>query len=280
MSNFIKSIIIVLGLLLIGFTYYTYKTSTYVTAEFKRLRPFQNGALIYLNGFKIGKVVKVSPNKNYTSSIIKMKLSPKDLKLPINIEVDLKKKKNWLGRHTDYVDIIYPNSPSIYYLEDGDRISGKITVDLDYFLSNQNPESLEGIMEDVSNMVKHTSVLIKNLNDVVNKIKPDILAISSNIKDSSLTVKNASVNVHNLTKNIETSITEEKITATSDNALVATDNLVDMTNGINSTISQLNCSLCELNKVLYNVEGVTGYLNSTLTKPLGGFKMLLGKQSK
>lgn len=70
MNNLYKSLIIVILLLFIGVAYYNYKTNTYVTAEFKNLRPFHDRAPIYYNGFKIGKVVKVRPNDDYTSTIL------------------------------------------------------------------------------------------------------------------------------------------------------------------------------------------------------------------
>ena len=60
MNNLYKSIILLLILLTIGVAYYNYRTNTYVTAEFKNLRPFHDRAPIYYNGFKIGRVVNVS----------------------------------------------------------------------------------------------------------------------------------------------------------------------------------------------------------------------------
>ena len=52
MNNLYKSIILLLILLTIGVAYYNYRTNTYVTAEFKNLRPFHDRAPIYYNGFK------------------------------------------------------------------------------------------------------------------------------------------------------------------------------------------------------------------------------------
>ena len=103
MNNLYKSLILLVLLASIGITYYFYKTNTYITAEFKNLRPFHDRAPIYYNGFKIGKVVKVRPNKTYTSTIVTMRLHPHDLKLPVNISVNLKKEKNRWDKKFDYI---------------------------------------------------------------------------------------------------------------------------------------------------------------------------------
>ncbi|MFQ8625396.1 MAG: MlaD family protein [Candidatus Gastranaerophilaceae bacterium] len=145
MNNLYKSLIVVFLLLFIGAAYYNYRTNTYVTAEFKNLRPFHDRAPIYYNGFKIGKVVKVRPNADYTSTILTLELHPDKLRLPINIVANLKKERNKRNDKFDYIDIIYPEAPSIFFIKDGDRIAGKTTVELDTYLSNQDPESLDAI---------------------------------------------------------------------------------------------------------------------------------------
>lgn len=142
MNNLYKSIILLLILLTIGVAYYNYRTNTYVTAEFKNLRPFHDRAPIYYNGFKIGRVVKVKPNKNYTATIVTMELHPDDLKLPINISVNLRKERNKWNRKFDYIDVIYPEEPSSFYLKNGDRVSGKTTVEFESYFANMDPESL------------------------------------------------------------------------------------------------------------------------------------------
>ena len=72
----------------------TQNTVVTITAEFKNLRPFHDRAPIYYNGFKIGKVVKVRPNDDYTSTILTLELHPNKLRLPINIVANLKKEKD------------------------------------------------------------------------------------------------------------------------------------------------------------------------------------------
>ena len=154
MNNLYKSLILSGVLIIIAVSYYIYRSNTYVTAEFKNLRPFHNRAPIYYNGFKIGRVVKVRPNKTYTATIVTMELHPQDLKLPVNISVHLKKEKDRNDNKYDYIDIIYPKDPSIYYLKDGDRVAGKTTVELETYLANQDPESLEAMKADAAETIK------------------------------------------------------------------------------------------------------------------------------
>ena len=161
MNNLIRTTVVLLLLWGICTAYYIYKSNTYVTAEFKELAPFNTSAPIYYNGFKIGKVIRVRPNKTYTSTIVTMELHPHDLKLPINISANLKKAKNRWNKKYDYIDITDPKTPSVYYLKDGDRISGKTTVELETFLSNQDPESLEAIKKDLAESAKNAGVFAK-----------------------------------------------------------------------------------------------------------------------
>ncbi len=150
MNNLYKSLILLGILLAIAIAYYIYKTNTYVTAEFKNLRPFHDRAPIYYNGFKIGRVVKVRPNRTYTSTIVTLELHPHDLKLPVNMSANVKKERNRWNRKFDYIDLVYPDKPSGFYLKDGDRISGSTTVELDTYLANQDPESLEAMKSDAA----------------------------------------------------------------------------------------------------------------------------------
>ena len=171
MNNFYKSLTVIALLLIIAGAYYNYKTNTYVTAEFKNLRPFHDRAPVYYNGFKIGSVVKVRPNKTYTSTIVTMKLHPQDIHLPVNISANLKKERNRWNRKFDYIDLIYPKDPSIFYLKDGDRISGKTSVELESYLANQDPESLEAMKADAAETIKNLNITIQTLGDLFSTLK-------------------------------------------------------------------------------------------------------------
>ena len=290
MSNLLKSIILIGLLLGICVAYTIYRTNTYVTAEFKELAPFNNSAPIYYNGFKIGKVVKVHPNKTYTSTIVTMELHPHDLKLPINISANLKKAKNRWNKKYDYIDIAYPKSPSIYYLKDGDRISGKTTVELDTFLSNQDPASLEAIKNDIAESTKNLNITIQTLgdlfatlNDMAGGVSPNIVDASSDLKKTSNNIVRVSQsatdianNITGLSNNISGALSPDRMNTTTYNFQATSQNINQMTKDLNATIPQIACSLQQINEILYNINEMTEGVNCTMQKPFGGMRMIFG----
>lgn len=290
MSNLLKSIILVGILLGICVAYTIYRTNTYITAEFKELTPFNNSAPIYYNGFKIGKVIKIRPNKTYTSTIVTMELHPHDLKLPINISANLKKAKNRWNKKYDYIDITYPKSPSIFFLKDGDRISGKTTVELETFLSNQDPASLEAIKNDLAESAKNLNItlqalgdLFATLNEMASEVSPNVVDASSDIKKTSANIVKVSQsatdianNVTGLSTNVTDALSPDRINSTTYNFQATSENVNHITKNLNDTIPQIACSLQQINEILNNVNEMTEGINCTMQKPFGGMRMIFG----
>ena len=283
MNNLYKSLILLVLLASIGITYYFYKTNTYVTAEFKNLRPFHDRAPIYYNGFRIGKVVKVRPNKTYTSTIVTMRLHPHDLKLPVNISVNLKKEKNRWDKKFDYIDIIYPEEPSQFFLKDGDRIAGDTTIDMESYLANQDPDSLDAIKADAAEAVKNLNVTIQvlgdlfsTLNTMASDVSPNVVKASSDLQHSTENFVKISKNVDLTTSNLNGAFDDKRMDATAKNVQLVTRNVKLMTNELNKTIPQLGCTIEEVNKVLCNIDEMTTGLNCTMKKPFGGLRLIFG----
>ena len=290
MSNFYKSIIMISILLTIGYGYILYRTNTYVSAEFLNLRPFHSYAPIYYNGFKIGRVVRVKPNKDYTSTIVTMELHPHDMKLPINISANLKKERNRWGRKFDYIDIIYPKEPSCFYLKDGDRISGKTTVDIESFFANQDPETLEAVKKDMAESAKNLNLtilalgdLFSTLNEMAEGVKPNIVKSSQNINRTteniirvSENINDVSGNVASFSNNVNDTITSDRMDTTAKNVQAVSKNVKQITKELNNTIPQINCSIQQINKILCNIDEMTAGVNCTMKKPFGGMRMIFG----
>ncbi len=283
MNNLYKTITILAILLVIVFAYYFYRTNTYVTAEFKNLRPFYDRAPIYYNGFKIGRVVKVRSNKTYTLTIVTMKLHPHDLKLPVNISVNLKKEKDKHNRKFDYLDIIYPEKPSSFFLKNGDRISGKTTVELETYLANQNPESLDVIKADMAESIKNLNTTIQilgdlfaTLNSMAGDVKPNVVKASVDLSKSTSNFVKVSRNINGLTRNVNSAITQNRMDTAARNIQVVSRNIKLMTNELNNTVPQLGCTVTEMNRILCNLDEMTEGLNCTMKKPFGGLRLIFG----
>lgn len=283
MSNLYKSIILLGLLTFIGFAYYNYRANTYVTAEFPNLRPFHDRAPIFYNGYKIGRVVRVKPNKDYSATIVTMELHPQDLKLPINIMVHLKKEKNKDDKKFDYIDIIYPEKPSMYLLKDGDRIAGKTTVDFETYMANQDPDSLDAIKRDVAEAAANLNVTIQalgdlftTLNSMAEEIKPNVVNASSSLSKSSDNLVTVSEHVSSFAGNINSSFNEERLNANAENIQDITNGIKTITSEVNRTLPNFACTIEETNRVLCNLEEMTSGLNCTMKKPFGGLRLIFG----
>lgn len=283
MSSLFKSVILIFMLSLLAVTYLIYRSNTYVTAEFKNLRPFHTHAPIYLNGFKIGRVIKVRPNKNYTSSIVTMELHPHGIKLPINVTANLKKEKDKYDNKFDYIDIIYPKDPSIFYLKDGDKISGKSSIELESYLANQDPESLDAIKADLADTIKNLNItiqtlgdLFQNINSLVSDVKPNVVQASSDLKTSSTNLVKISENTGNFTRNINTAISEELLNETAENIKTISSDAKNISGDFSKASPQIGCTITQINRVLCNIEEMTAGLNCTMKKSFGGLRLLFG----
>ena len=283
MNNLYKSLTVIAILLIIAGAYYNYKTSTYVTAEFKNLRPFHDRAPVYYNGFKIGSVVKVRPNKAYTSTIVTMKLHPQDLHLPVNISANLKKERNRWNRKFDYIDLIAPKDASIFYLKDGDRISGKTSVELESYLANQDPESLEAMKADAAETIKNLNITIQTLGDLfstlnsmASDVKPNVVKASSDLSESTGNFVKISSNAGVTTTNLNEAFNEKRLDSTAKNFQIVSRNVKLMTNELNNTLPQIGCTINEVNRVLCNIDEMTEGLNCTMQKPFGGLRLIFG----
>ena len=283
--NTLYKTLILLGLLLfLGFAYVTYKTNTYVTAEFKNLRPFHEHAPVYYNGFKIGRVVKTRPNDEYTATIVTIELHPDNLRLPVNVIANLKKEKDKNDNKFDYIDIIYPEKPSGYYLKDGDKIAGKTTVELETYLANQDPESLDAIKADMAETVKNLNITVQtlgdlfaSLNSMVQDVKPNVVQASSDLTASSANIVKVSQNIDTFTGNINSSLNEERMNNTAADIQSTSKNVKLMTAEINNSLPQVQCAIYQANKVLCNLNEMTAGLNRTMKKPFGGFRLFFGR---
>ena len=66
---------------------------TYVTIEYTKLRPFRGYPPVVYNGFKIGRCIRIKPDKSYTKTRMTVVLFPKDLNLPRNTFAQFKRIK-------------------------------------------------------------------------------------------------------------------------------------------------------------------------------------------
>ena len=202
------------------------------------------------------------------------------MRLPINIVANLKKERNRRNDKFDYIDIIYPQAPSVYFIKDGDRIVGKTTVELDTYLSNQDPESLDAIKDDFAQTVKNLNVTVQalgdlftTLNSMAEDVKPNVVSSSENLNKASAEVVKISGNINTVTGNVNQAFDGKSMDV---NIQATTKNVKVLSNELNRTLPQIQCSINEVNRILCNIDEMTEGLNCTMKKPFGGFRLMFG----
>ena len=275
-----KKFLLLCLLILLAFILINYFCHLHFIAVFNDIRPFDGRIPVYFKGVKIGNAGDVTHNKNFIRTNVKITLRNKKLKLPLNTKAILKKRiKN--DKEIDYIELIYPQTPSNRYIKDNSHIHGFSTVDLKEYLKNQSPEDLEKIK---SNILSASENLYTSLNAIGSLfvLLQDILQENrGNIKNSSNNLKETTKNINRATKKIDNIILEEQWNNTFNNIENSTGGLHNFTNNINKTVTNFDNSMPDTlkntNEITQNLNSITCGIRQTLSKKFGGLRLFFGK---
>ena len=258
-------------------------TYTYITVQFKELRPMEKSIPVYYKGLIIGKAKESKHSDDYNHTLVKVVLYPKNLHLPSNTEVYLKQIiKN---KHTsDFLELIYPETPNNKLISDGTYLKGYTTGDVESYMKNLKTEELENIKtnlasatENLNNALGGLSELFVILQDVINENR-------ANLKTTTKNINNTSANLNQATQKINNSIKEEQLTKSLNNIENTILNIEQTTQSVNQTAESFNNSVPSINKsinstqqILANANAITCGIRETLNKPFGGLRLIFGK---
>ncbi len=283
MKNFL---LIVFGIYLFVFfssKLYDCLNYTHITGKFKELRPYNKQIPVYFKGILIGKAKEVSHTSDLQHSLINIKIRKRNLKLPDNIEVYLKKiKKDNLD--FDYLELILPQNPSNQNLKNGSVIKGVALVDFDEYMSNHQPDDLETIRRNLAessanlnSTLEQLSTMFILLNDILEENKNNINEVNNNL------VKTTE-NLNAITNKINSSIKQESLNNTLSNLENSTNNIENITQSLTYTTSDINKifpnienTMCEINSITNNANAISCGIRKTLRKKFGGLRLLFGK---
>lgn len=270
---------------------YRFKTYTYVTVEFKETRPVRNKIPVYLKGYRIGKVEKIIPSEDFQTTKVTIVLFPKKLKLPSNTTAILTREKRD-RKEVDFINLVYPESPSKVYLENGDIIQGSSTVDIESFFSKKalsgELDAITGnvnkLLESLQSTSEALTQLMEILSDTVNENRPSIKIMTNNLAQASNNLRMFSLKINNSVsnnqmkdtfKNIDN--TTKNITTTTQNVSNISQNIEDITTEIDKKLPQISNSISNTELIAYNLAIITGGLKNTMSKNFGGLRLLFGK---
>ena len=268
MKNHIHFIILFI-FLIFGFLIHKLFTFTYITAEFDELRPIKGFMPIYYKGIIVGRAKEAKHSNDFKHTHIRMVLYPKNLLLPSNTEVQLKKEKK-KHKEIDFLELIYPKEPTLVMLSNHSKIKGIATVDTETFLANQHPDDLEEIKENLMTSAQNLSYALSALGEIFDNVN---IILKENQKNIYQTTKN----VENMTIKIDRAIKQKQLENTLSNIETSTTSIVQSLDSLNNAMPNVDSSLNQTREMMCNLNTITCGILKTLSKNFGLMRLFFGK---
>ena len=205
----------------------------------------------------------------------------KNLVLPANTSATLRRKDK-----KDYIELEYPNAPYIEHLKHKDIIEGHLGVNFERFLHDQaEAGGLDQIKDNVNNTIVSAGQtfdaltgMIEVMTDILKDAQPLIQDSVNNVNITSINLADSSLEIKSLLKKEYLEKSLYNLQLTSDNLVLTTKNTNSFTSGLNKQSSILiNCLLKNLNTVVNNINQIVVGIGNTLSKKMGGLRLIFGK---
>lgn len=298
MERDIGKIIILLIIFLVATVVYIYTSGYYVIVRFDELGPVSKNMAAYYNGFKVGKISSIEPDKDYEHTLVRVNLTSRGLKLPQNTTVQMKS----FPSGELYLEFIYPQSPSLKMIKSGDLLEGISPYNLEQFMLGQNISGVTDIVSihvikaldamQMSNWemevffkttskfiqenegsldasVRNTEVMTKNLAEAAKNLNQASAKINRALDKGVLS--DSTINVRDSTKNFKDSTKNLKET---------TENLNRATKDIDKTMQKVDNTVTQINSAAANINCITEGCRETLSKKFGGMRVIFGTPVK
>ncbi len=253
----------------------------HVVVKFDNLEPFEKQVPVYYKGFKVGKSVKIYPDKDYINTYLKLKLAPADVRLPDNIIAKLQKNNK-----TRYINLIPPDEASVAKIKEGDIIQGAVSKDINSILSEKlDAGTIDSIIDNASSLMESADTAVQELNTIFSQINGIIADIKSDIKISASNLAETSGNLKNISEDLKNSLNKDIMNNSVRNIEQSTKNIKEITDSLNSmtkqmdkaTIPIINSVLCNTNNTMENTSRITGGIKNTLKKRFGFGRLIFGR---
>lgn len=274
-------ILLFFSLLLAGLIYHDANTKNNVIIEFEKLRPVNERINIYYNGFKIGKSGKFFPCESSKNICLNVKLNKNAMFLPENISAEMKQKRVHDKKYEDYIEIIYPKTPSNLSIKDGMTIKGELSSGFHNYLNEEISFSdMESLKTSLSNSVYNLEKITGVLSDIVQNIDDTTKKSESNLNNTFKSVDVMTKNLANITYKIDNSIDPDSINAIMHNIDGITGNINEFTGDFNDSSSDIGETLSSIESITKNTDEIVQGVNCTLKKPFGGIRLMFGRVVK
>ncbi len=261
-------------------------TNIYITVQFDELAPFESNMPVYYKGFKVGHARNIKPSKDFKHTLVNIVITYKNLRLPKNTIASVKKiKRSEREGDFDYIDLEYPDSPSIYYLKTGSVIKGKTSLSWDTLIAQQADkgtlDDIAGSIDELLASLKDTTDALETvfvtINEILTENRPNLLASSKNLSTTTANLQSVSLKMNNSLSQERLDNTTSGFEGSSRNIDETTKNLKDISKNINDMMPYIDATIIDANSTVCNVNQISAGILETLQKRLGLMKLLLGK---
>lgn len=279
-----KILIVIAAMLLAGLTalFISYRLNNlHITAVFDELEPFPHNINVYYKGFKLGRSIKVYPSKDFTQTHVEMVLHMDDVSLPDNITAKVKVKNK-----KDYIELIYPQMPSVTYLKNRSYIKGEKGVNFASFIQDQaDSGSLDGLTDNLSETVQTAGETLNALTDLFHTANDILIDLKPALKESGDNLAITTGNLASVSAELNRSTGQDRLGNTFSNIELITRNLELTTSNTalltkradNETIALINCLIKNINTVVLNINDIVKGFKQTLSKRFAGMRIMFGK---
>ena len=253
-----------------------------IVAKFDDLEPLEKQMSVYYKGFKVGKTTKIYPDKDYKNTYIRLKLHPKNINLPDNIVAKIKKTKLSNG----YINLIYPDSPSLTKIKENTEIKGVLSQDINNILNDRlDSEVIDEIVSDTTSLIDNANTAVKNLSDIFLDIREIIADSRKDIKIATSNIAKTTKSLEEMTANLNSSLDEKTMNESVDNIKETTENIKNVSKNLDEITTQvdkasmpiINSVLCQTHSTVKNVNEITTGVKNTLKKQFGLGRFLFGR---
>ena len=272
-----KKLYIIILIIVLGITlYFFYNKVAFlnIIVSFDELEPFDKKLPVYYKGFKIGTSGKIFPDKEYTKTYVKLKITPSNIKLPSNVTARIEKTKK-----TDFVNILYPDEVSLKRLGEGDVIKGKISKDLNDILASQlETGGIDRLISDATILMESANITVQNLGDIFTEVNEIIKDSKKDIKLATGNLAKTTSRLEKMAANLNSAMDKETMEKSIKNIETTTENINEITNQIDSTTMPIiNSILCQTHSTVKNVNEISAGVKTTLKKHWGLGRLIFGR---
>lgn len=247
---------------------------THIKAEFTELAPFSAKMPVYFKGFKIGKITKIMPKDDFTTTLMHVTLFPENVSFPENVHLQIKSYK----KNLTYAELVLPEQPSIKKLKDGAVIEGRTNMSFNSILEKQAENgSFDLIISNVGEITTNANNAIKELDAFLKDIRITFKNNENYISVSTRNLSQATSHLNRTSVSISSTVDQKSLDRTMKNVEETSKNLKNITKNIDCATRNLSETMEHVQGISENIDGITNSVNCTMKNRFGGFRLIFGK---